>query len=244
MELIDTSFEEKAPRKSVSGLISLAYRRLSDMIREPGWADGGRLPSEERLTRSLGISRRVLREALTLLRAEGRIVSRRGSGNYVVPREDTASGAIDFGVLAIRSMADVEACLRFRCAIEVAAAGAAAEHRDDADISRLEDALEVYRHRLPGAAQFEADYGFHLLLARASGNKFFAAALEGLKPTLRISYDFGRRMRQVPLNESTRVAFEHHRVLDAVRERDPDAAREAMEAHLGAGIQRLFGKSK
>lgn len=223
------------------GLAQLAYERLRGMMLEPEWAKGGRLPAEDRLAEMVGVSRRVLRSALSRLRAEGLITSRRGSGNYVVAQDEEAASPLDFQRLAIRSLSDLEACLKFRRAIEVAAAEEAAIHASSDDIASLDAAIEVFTRSMPGQTRFEDDFAFHLAVSQASKNMFFAATIEGMKPTLKMGHETSRRLRQVPLNESRRVMKEHKRVVDAIKAGDRAGAGRAMAAHLDAGIERLFG---
>ncbi|MCF3936167.1 FCD domain-containing protein [Acuticoccus sp. M5D2P5] len=230
-------------RRSPKNFSDIAYAQLCEMLNEPAWANGGRLPSEERLAGALGMSRRVVRQALERLRNEGRIVSRKGSGSYVRPPSPADDEAATFGAISIRSLDDLHACFRFRRAVEVAGAGEAAERAPPELVDDIEAALEEFRSALPGKGDFELDYKFHLAVARASRNPFFIETIKGLKPSLRMGHGFSRSLRIVPLNESARVYEEHARVLRAIQARDPASAREAIDAHIGAGLARLFGKT-
>lgn len=224
----------------VEGLAELAYRRLGQLISGPEWTDGGRLPPEEELARAIGVSRPVLRRALALLRAEGRIRSRRGSGNYIEPQPRSDAGL--FADLPVRNIRDLEHCMSFRRVIEVAIAGEAAERADAALIAAMEEANRQVSASLPDGSLFDADFAFHRALALGSRNPYLIRTLEALREQIRTSFELGRRMRNLPLTEaSRRVAGEHARVLAAIRARDPEAARAAMDLHIGATIRRFFG---
>ncbi|WP_316863296.1 FCD domain-containing protein [uncultured Cohaesibacter sp.] len=239
MKQIDTNFDNT---ESVSQLVLITCQRLKELLMEPEWDEASRLPPEDHLARSLGVSRRTLRAALAELRKEGLIVTRRGSGNYVQNANKDASIAPNpFSTLSIHSMVDLRACLRFRQVIEVAAAGDAAVNVSTKSLARIEAALEKYCLALPGDEQFEADFAFHSAIAVASGNPFFSAAIGSLKVPFRMSYDFSRKMRRVLLNERTKVAEEHAKIASAIKDRDVIGAREAMELHNSATINRLFG---
>ncbi|WP_209427971.1 FCD domain-containing protein [Pararhodobacter sp. SW119] len=224
----------------INGLAALAYQRLGEIISAPEWADGGRLPPEEELARTIGVSRPVLRRALALLRSEGRVSSRRGSGNYIEPLPGSDAGA--FSHLPIRNIRDLEHCMSFRLVIEIAIAGEAAERADELLIAAMETANSQVSASLPQGSLFEADFEFHLALARGSRNPYLLAALEGLRRQIRISFELGRKMRSLPLTEaSRRVAAEHELILDAIRSKDTLRARHAIEAHIGGTIRRFFG---
>lgn len=198
------------------------------------------MPTEEHLSKWLGVSRRTLRAALAHLKDEGRITSRRGSGNYVAPRGRDGSTTLDFGRVAIRSIADLSAGLKFRSVIEVAAAGDTAINADASDIEKLDTAIDSFRRSMPGPGRFNHDLDFHLAVSKASKNIFYLATIQGLLPSLRTGHALGRKLRHIPLNEANRVAGEHARIAKAIRAGDPEAARDAMSAHLSAGLARLF----
>ena len=224
----------------VEGLAAIAYQRLGEIINGPEWADGGRLPPEDELARVIGVSRPVLRRALALLRSEGRISSRRGSGNYIEPLPRSDVGA--FSHLPIRNIRDLEHCMSFRRVVEVAIAGEAAERADASLVAAMEHANSQVSASLPHGSLFEADFEFHLALARGSRNPYLITTLEGLCRQIRISFELGRQMRNLPLTEgSKRVAGEHELILDAIRSKDAPRARDAMAAHIGGTIRRFFG---
>lgn len=223
-------------------LATVAYRRLDELISGPEWTRGGRLPAEESLSRMIGVSRPVLRRALAMLRKEGRVVSNRGSGNFVQPRQ--AEAPVTWPDLNVRNIAELEQCMRFRLVLETGIAEEAARQRKPGDCERMAEANRQLATGLPDGSLFDADFAFHLSLADATGNPFFERALTGIKPQIRLAYEFSRQLRHVPFNEaSRRVTEEHERILDAVRAGQPEAAREAMRDHLGAGLERFFGRT-
>src|SRR6185312_13387789 len=69
--------------KRSSNLAEKVLARLSAEIRGGKLAPGDRLPTEQELTSTMGVSRTVVREAVAALRADGLVVTRRGSGAYV-----------------------------------------------------------------------------------------------------------------------------------------------------------------
>lgn len=223
-------------------LATVAYRRLDEMISGPEWARGGRLPSEETLSRTIGVSRPVLRRAIAVLRDQGRVTSSRGSGNFVKPHPEEPQ--VTWPDVDVRNISELEQCMRFRMVLEAGIAEEAAFRREAGACERMTEANRRLDQSLPDGSLFEADFAFHLSLAEATANPFFAKALLGIKPQIRLTYEFGRRLRKIPLNEaSRRVTSEHDRIIGAVCAGDGPAAREAMREHIGWGIERLFGRS-
>src|SRR6478609_9635638 len=116
-----------ADKQPKNNLAEQVMARLSADIRGGRLAPGARLPTEQDLTATMGVSRTVVREAVAALRADGLVVTRRGSGAYVA-ENPTAS---PFRITAPQRgrLSDVLDVMELRLAVEVEAAGFAAERR-------------------------------------------------------------------------------------------------------------------
>jgi GntR family transcriptional regulator, transcriptional repressor for pyruvate dehydrogenase complex len=220
-------------------LVTNAVEAIRGIIAMPAHSPGGRLPSESALAEQIGISRPVLRQALAVLKDEGLIEARRGSGTY--SRNKPSSSPQAYGHL--ESLADLEDCMRFRMVIESAAAELAARHGDDGAVSEIRDAVAKMESGSPrDDALFETDMAFHLAVARAARNRYYAMTLEMLIPHVVLGLKLGRQLRHVPLDAaSKRVAGEHDAILRAIESGDGPLAAKRMEEHLSSGIQRVFG---
>lgn len=223
-----------------SPLAVLTLDRLRELVAQPQWRNGGKLPPETELCREVGVSRPVLRQALVALRNEGVIESRRGSGNFVRRRQEPKISV--FG--QPQNLADIESCFRFRAVIETAAAEEAARHPEPACLERIEVAIAAMEeNRIHAAAVFDLDFEFHRAVAAAARNHYFDLTLEFLRPHIEVGYLLSRQIRNVPLNvTSQRVAAEHREILGAIGAGNPAVARQKMQDHIRAGIERLFGK--
>ncbi|MFC3127007.1 FadR/GntR family transcriptional regulator [Pseudoroseomonas globiformis] len=216
------------------------YRRLLDLLGSGQFAPEARLPGEIELARRFAVSRPVLRQALARLRAEGRIEARKGSGNFVrVPGPPPP--ALDFGPLS--NIPDVRTFLEFRSDIEAEMAARAALRRDQAEIAAMQQALAALEAEIAeGGPALDADIGFHLAVARASGNRFYLATLNALAEQTRFSIRLTRELSGQPAAARfASIQREHHAIAAAIAGGNAAAARAAMAAHLRGGIQRLFG---
>lgn len=224
----------------ISNLAAHVRARLERLLDAPEWRQGGRLPPEDALAQQLEVSRPTLRKALAELRAEGRIVSLRGSGNFVQPTAGLSDDPVSRENLTIRTAFDMKRCLTFRMKLECAAAEEAAIQRDRIAIEHLVAASEQLATAQPGPSIFSADFAFHLALARATLNPYFPFVLETLRDQIRLTMEFGRQLRGRPLDaiEHT-VVREHQRIIDAVAKGDPAEARAAMAAHMGKTLDRI-----
>jgi DNA-binding FadR family transcriptional regulator len=225
------------PRQSLGAQV---YRKLSDWLRTQGPARGMRLPSEAELALEMGVSRPVLRQALAQLRAEGRVVSRKGSGNYVGDPGLPTVDALSFGLL--ESIPDIRNFLEFRCVVEGEAAAQAASRRQAADVAAVRTArANLQRALRAGESGLEEDIAFHTAVAAASGNRFFVLTMAALVEQMRFSIGLIAQLSPRPTStRSAEVVREHRLVEEAIVRGDAPAARAAMTAHLRHGIARLF----
>lgn len=222
---------------SETPLVVNAIAALRELVCQPAYAGGAKLPSEPEVARKLGISRPVLRKALAVLKNEGLIESRRGSGTYSSGRRPAI---ITFD--RPESLAELEDCMRFRMVIESAAAAEAARRKDAGAVKEIRCAItrmEKGRH-LP-AGVLGGDMDFHLAVARAARSRYYLLTLNTLKPHIMFGLNLARQLNNIPPDVvSKRVIAEHRAVLSAIEKGNEEKAAAAMRYHLLQGIDRIF----
>ncbi|MET7542164.1 FadR/GntR family transcriptional regulator [Streptomyces sp. NPDC005507] len=152
-------------------------------IREGRWVPGDRLPSEAELTKTLGISRASLREATRALVHAGLLAVRQGDGTYVVAVDETAV-ALNRRV----SSSKTTEVLEVRRGLDASAVPLAAARRTEADLTAMRAALDQRRRGADNGdleAFIEADFQFHMSVARASHNELLADLYESLNVPFR-----------------------------------------------------------
>jgi DNA-binding FadR family transcriptional regulator len=222
---------------------SRLYRQIAEQLRglivEGEFATGTRLPAERDLAKQFGVSRPSVREALIALEVEGWVEVRTGSGIYVQPPQQRngarAAGngngtGSDWGPLEL---------MRARELVEGEVAALAARHARKAQVAAMAEALAHMREEAEAGVEPRAgDEAFHTAIAQACGN-------EVLTDTVR-SYWSARhgplfaRLGDYFENPASWSAalLEHEAVLEAIRGRDPQSAREAMQQHLKKATNR------
>ncbi len=214
------------------------YKQVLSQIMSGKYDVGARLPTEADLATRFDVSRPVVREALARLREDGVIISRQGSGSYVSRRP--AGAVLEF--TQVDSIADIQRCFEFRFDIEGGAAALAAQRWTDDTLEELHKALArldiVTEDRGLG---IDADFSFHVAVAQATGNRFFASTLASLQSHITFGMNLTRNLSLLRANERlAAVQAEHHEIVEAIRTRNPDWAREAMQAHLANARRRIF----
>ncbi|MWJ29101.1 FadR family transcriptional regulator [Halomonas sediminis] len=214
------------------------YGDIIDHIIKGEYREGQRLPSEEKLAQMHGVSRPIVREALARLREDGLIRSHRGAGSFVSLRPDRAM--LDFAPL--ESLADIQRCLEFRIAVETKAARLAALNATAEDRAAISTAFALLEQRIrENALGVDADYGFHLAIAHATHNRFFADTLVSLEAPIiygqRLARGLGQRRPGFHLPE---VQQEHRRIHDSILTGDAERASHCMQCHLSNSRRRVF----
>ncbi len=203
-------------------------RRIARLISSGEVAPGDKLPSERDLAEMLKVSRPSVREAMIALEVSGLIEVRTGSGIYV-----TEQAASQPPRVADEGIGPFE-ILEFRLLIEPEACALAAERITDVQLAELRGLL-VEMQRCNGTPEMEAhDGAFHRLIAAATLNTAIENTVSWLW-SLRSQSELSRGFHRLIIEEGVYpVLDEHELILTALEERDADAARQAIRAHLEA----------
>jgi GntR family transcriptional regulator, transcriptional repressor for pyruvate dehydrogenase complex len=199
---------------------------------------GEKLPPEAVLSPEFGVSRTVVREAISRLKQGGLLESRQGSGVFVSLKPAVSPLKIDDSVIESREA--VLQIVELRRAIESEAAAVAAQRRSSSQLAEIETAFHAIDAEVAaGGDGVEADVGFHRAIARATGNRYFLKTLEFLSQYLTAA------TRMTRANEARRIEFmrqvrdEHNVIVEAIRRQDAMAARNAAAAHMFNAARRL-----
>jgi GntR family transcriptional repressor for pyruvate dehydrogenase complex len=216
--------------------------RIGGDIRSGHLRAGERLPTEQELIAQFQVSRTVVREAMAALRTDGLIVSRQGAGVFVA--DSTVIRPFRIVSDELRSLHEVENVLQLRLAVEVEAAGLAAEHRNKTDLQQIRACLDQIDHAIDrDETAVKEDLAFHCAISAATGNPYFERFMQFLGPviiprqTMRIGLETPSERRAY----MRQVQSEHHRIYAAVKKGDSDAARRHTRAHLEASRDRYRG---
>jgi len=186
------------------------------------------LPPERELCDLLGVSRGELRKALAVLEGNGELWRHVGKGTFIGARP----------VKEFKSVADIAAdstpreVMQARRAIEPILAREAALHATSADIAEMRQCLAASRLAATWRQYENCDNRLHRLVAEASHNTVLVALFDTLN-AVRRAVVWGRlrsdSLRPPPDHHSF---GEHEALVDAITERDLEAAASAMDRHL------------
>ncbi len=189
---------------------------------------GDVLPSQQELCQRLGVSRTVIRDALQVLSGLGVIRVSQGVRAQVVKTDPAALSTV-MRLSAGGGAKGMENLLSVREILEPEVAALAARHATAKDIAYMEKAIARMDEAIDDAERYvEADQEFHLSLAEATGNDLLPRITFPVVSLL-------QNMRRVAVRTegaTQRAQTFHRAILEMVKQRDPDAAREAMRGHL------------
>jgi GntR family transcriptional regulator, transcriptional repressor for pyruvate dehydrogenase complex len=212
--------------------------RLISQIGSGALQPGDRLPTEQQLAATHGVSRTVVREAMHQLKSRSLVVARQGSGVFVAPTP--VNQPLEFDPAVLGSVQAVVHVIEVRRVLEGEIAALAAERATRAQIAQLRRSLKAIDTAVAAGRDGVAeDLAFHRVIGESAGNPQFRLLIGFLEQYLR------EAMRITRGNEARRGDFmqsvqqEHRAMVEAIAARDPAAARHHATRHILRGEQRL-----
>jgi GntR family transcriptional regulator, transcriptional repressor for pyruvate dehydrogenase complex len=226
---------EKIPARAMSDTVA---QQLLAQIERGSFAGTGKLPTESLLAQQFGVSRTVIREAISRLKNEGVVAPRQGSGVFIAQHGAIRPLRIDYGeAVEAGSLAHL---LAVRRAIEAEVAAEAAQCRTDADVRRIDEALaQIDAAVAAGRDGVAEDVAFHRTIAAVTGNPYFLKTLSFLNQYLEAGVRVTRRNEATREDFSRQVREEHAAIADAIRAGDAPAASTAARVHMINAARRL-----
>jgi GntR family transcriptional repressor for pyruvate dehydrogenase complex len=201
---------------------------------------GQTLPTEQEIGNLFGVSRSVVREAISRLKADQLVLTHQGRGAFVaatvsqqgfqIPNEDA------------KNVEGTRHILELRIGLEVEAAGLAAANRQDHHLADMMAALNDMQAATVEKAidpLVAADLRFHRAICVASTNPHFVRFFDFLEPHLRYAIT-QTRLRSSKLPQRLKDAqAEHQRIYFSIDRCDPEDARAAARQHVSNTQERL-----
>ncbi len=222
---------EKIQSEKVSQAV---VRQIELLILRGILRPGERLPSERELSERFGVSRPSLREAVSTLQEAGLLVSRANSGIFVA---DVLGSAFSPGLTRLFSAHDeaVFDYLDFRRDMEGLAAERAARLGSDTDLAVVNEAylrMEAANDTRNTAKEAQLDAAFHLAIIEASHNVVMLHMMRSMFELLQEGVFYNRKIMFQKRPRKTALLDQHRAINTALQERDPGAARKAIETHI------------
>lgn len=202
--------------------------KLETMILSDSTQLEQKLPSEQSLAASFGVSRPVIREALMLLKARGLIIQRNGEGSFISNPEphvltNTLNRMIQLNNINTTNIYEI------RVTLEIMAARLAAERASSEQLSELSSINdEMERNRHDKKKRVELDIQFHTKLAELSGNPLLGLFVLSMTSLLEVMLT--QSLTLAGTNEDG-ISY-HRKIIEALHTGDPDQAEDQIRGHL------------
>jgi GntR family transcriptional repressor for pyruvate dehydrogenase complex len=210
------------------------FDQFQEQVIKGVWKPGEKLPSENELASSLGVSRVSIREGLQRLVTLGLLETRHGEGTFV--KEITPDMYLNslFPLLVLEHTS-VFHVLEYRRSMDTGAAALAVPRATEEDIAELERIVGVMKDCRDDPALFaEADLDFHLAVAKAAKNPIFIKVNTIINNVL--SASMAGIVRALGPRDGL---FYHRKILDAIKARSAEEAVRLMDEHVVKTIERL-----
>lgn len=221
MTTMNSAIERLYPSQGSHGAVVHA---LGSAIVTGQYPPGSPIPTEEQLTTQFGVSRSVVREATRVLRGKGLVKSTVGRGTIVQPTGQWH--LLDPDILVWRytdttAASAMDDLTGLRLFLEPAAARQAAQNPSRRIADPIEDAFERMKNAVEDTEEFvDADLAFHAAIVAATENEL----LIHLNSMLAVALRAQRRLHTTSKTRHRRTLPAHKRVLDAIRDHEPDRA--------------------
>ncbi|WP_194766357.1 FadR/GntR family transcriptional regulator [Tamlana sp. I1] len=211
--------------------------KIQELINFKNLEPGDKLPSERMLSDKFGVSRTSVREAIHKLEFYGILMSKPQSGTFVA----------DIGQIAMNGMMedirrldepDFKSLVETRILLELNAVTLAAKRRKNSDLKKMAHALEAYSEKVLNKEDaVQEDLLFHLTIAQASGNSTINRMMLIITPEIITNFE---KHHVCPKDRSSRDLQEHQGIFQAIKEQDPEKAKELMKSHFSALYQYCY----
>ena len=205
----------------------IVFEQMMQAIASNEWASGAKIPSENELSDTLGVSRITVRGALQRLAALDIIETRRGKGSFV-KELDSARDFITLFPSFVLNDNDIFQMLAFRDVFECGSASHAAHNADEESIARLEVALNGMKdNSLSSAERRRWDTEFHVAIGEATKNPIIIKVYDVLRHSFYAS--IGETAKFLGFDKAIHY---HTRVLEAIKNKNSTDAFNAMQEHI------------
>ncbi|TWJ19895.1 FadR/GntR family transcriptional regulator [Geobacter argillaceus] len=193
---------------------------------------GEKLPPERELAEMFGVSRPSVREALNSLSAAGLVESYQGGGTVVKSLVESSSGSPLSELIKVERERALDV-IEVRKCMEGWTAYYAAQRALPEDLRKLAAVIDGMERNLDGMQPSEdLDANFHIIIAKATHNIVWLHLMQSIFDAMK-EFQQGVWRAVYLTGDDQRTLFDHHRTIyEAIRDRDPEGARNRMLTHL------------
>lgn len=220
---------EILPKNENDALQKEIISKIRDYINYKNLEPGDKLPSERKLSESFEVSRSNVREAIQTLEFYGLLKSKPQSGTFVADIGSVALNGMITDILRLEKP-DFKSLVETRILLELKTVRLAALRRTKEELKEIEEALEAYSKKvMNGEDAVQEDLLFHLAIAKASGNSTINTFMLTITPEIITNF---AKYHVCDKNIAFIGIQEHRDIYEAIKNQDPQLAKEKMKVHF------------
>ncbi len=222
-------FKKIKPKKISDEIVE----QIKDLILQGKLKPGDKLPPERELASTMGVSRPVIREAISKLVAMGYLENRWSKGTFVLPITEGGfeeKPILDFLKKGIEALPEI---VEVRKILETWAAATAALRATEEEIQQMREYLEEMEEaKNRGEIGYIADANFHSAISYATHNTLLIHIMNNIYQMIeKVSFEVRSRMYKDPQSHED-LYRQHKAIFDAIVERNSEKAYKAMMEHM------------
>ncbi|MBD1382688.1 FadR/GntR family transcriptional regulator [Metabacillus arenae] len=216
-------------------IVNTVYEQLKENIANGNWAPGSKIPSESQLQKMFNVSRVSIRSAIQRLRDLGIVVTYQGKGTFVSEKIGKI-GINDFNLIMHLSEKEFLDMMVFRQTIEYKCIDLAVKNATKEDFENIEETLnQMFRYRDDYKKYSEADFNFHLAIAKASKNTVFYHVVHSIRD---LYYQYLEELNRV-IGVTLESIEVHLQLFRAIQNRDAEKAKEILNKAMEDNIESI-----
>lgn len=226
MTITDPLFQPVRTRRGFEAVCD----RIREQLMSGELKPGDRLPGERELSERYGIGRAAARHALRSLEMAGVVEARKGiNGGFYI--RSGGSGGLTQTVQDMVSLAQasIESVTEARIEITCVAIRLACQRATEEELDAIQEDIDIHTDLFrmgQGSRNSQSVIQFYRLIAQATHNPLIVMMVDALSEVYR------GLLAQVAPRPNKDIMVIRQRVLDLMRQRDAQAASEAMARHL------------
>ena len=209
----------------------------AQILEEKRYQYGEKLPNENELSETLGISRTTLREAIRILISEGLLVVKRGRGTFVADQFDQYTDSS----MDVQELFKMKVTLRdlyeTRLIFEPQAAALACKRATDKEIEQIlalgEECQRQVKLNPQGKDRIASESAFHGAIIKAAHNDFLSQFMPTLTQTIEQTFALNYNLDVIAED----AYKDHIMIMDFLKKRDGEAIKSAVTIHLHHAVQ-------
>lgn len=218
------------PRESLPEIVA---KKIEELIIGDTSNLNKKLPSEQSLAVSFGVSRPVIREAMKILKTRGLIEQKNGEGNFIC-EPDSSFISDTFNRIIHLKKIDAASVFEVRINLEIMAARLASEKASEADFDELQEInneMRGYKDNIEKRTEF--DLKFHKKIAQASGNPLLEVFIESIAMLL---FSITKYTLNGQIGNEEGIEY-HDKIIAVLRSRNTIDAENIIRLHLLSSIR-------